>query len=211
MFLDDTTTMLLPLTVARTPAFSLFSRRRETTEARVPRLAATENVHREGDDGRCYSRWFSWRLRIYGFTLVGGHVQYARAAPSPFSLAAYIIFPIEGRTSFPLYVSIYNSLRKTFAARSRGTQRYETGRRGCIAWAAWVVLARVNRSRPPRNWCTASGEQCLVPERRIALRAFPLAASTPENVAKAPTSRPKSKDRQAEVWQMWYTTRDRFS
>lgn len=40
-------------------------------------------------------------------------------APSPFSLAAYIILPIERHTSFPLYVSIYNSWRKTFAARAR--------------------------------------------------------------------------------------------
>lgn len=57
MFLDDTmTTTFLPLAATRTPAFSPFSRRRETPREHLCSLAATENVHREGDDGRRYSR-----------------------------------------------------------------------------------------------------------------------------------------------------------
>lgn len=39
------------------------------------------------------------------------------AAARPFSLAAYIILPIEGHTSFPLYVSIYNSPRNICSSR----------------------------------------------------------------------------------------------
>lgn len=71
----------------------------------------------------------------------------ARAAPSPFSLAAYIILPIERHTSFPLYISIYNNTRNIRArARRKGTKQdgvagYANVSRGQVGASAGETLA----------------------------------------------------------------------
>ncbi|XP_036147761.1 uncharacterized protein LOC118647282, partial [Monomorium pharaonis] len=86
-----------------------------------------------------------------GFTdlpLLWHAVRIRRAAPSPFSLAAYIILPIERHTSFPLYVSIYNGPRNICSSRS--AQGNETEQRGWIrercARVGWAGV-----------WCRCSG------------------------------------------------------
>ena len=162
----------------------------------------------ESDDGRRYSRWFSWRLRIYGSTLAA--TQYVAttggAAPSPFSLAAYIILPIERHTSFPLYVSIYNGPRNICsslcAKEWNRTAQLDTRTypRGLAGWCQRGWTAR-DRSR---NWCTATREQCLVTnDVSYCSTIFSLAASTPDSTTETPIF-PKIKDARMSVWQMWY-------
>ena len=64
----------------------------------------------------------------------------------PFSLAAYIILPIEVHTSFPLYVSIYNRPRNICSSRSR---RRDGRLEGRAAWAGeWT---RLGFEYSPRN------------------------------------------------------------
>lgn len=97
-----------------------------------------------GDDGRRYSRWFSRKaanLRIHPFSR-GTKRSLSHSSSSlflstvPFSLAAYIILPIEVHTSFPLYVSIYNRPRNICSSRSRGRDgRLEGRKEGRAAWA----------------------------------------------------------------------------
>lgn len=140
-------------------------RRRDTSrEIPFPRILSRFFAPSGCNDGRRYSRWFSPRPRIYGPTLLERNAL--SLPPSfplslstvPFSLAAYIILPIEVHTSFPLYVSIYNRPRNICSSRSRGRDGRLEGR---AAWAGeWT---RLGFEYSPRNWCTATDEQCLVP------------------------------------------------
>lgn len=204
------------LAVARTSMFSSFPRRRGITKARKPYLAAVLQVPAlqkactigEGDDGRRYSRWFSWRLRIYGSTLAA--TQYVRqAAPSPFSLAAYIILPIEQHTSFPLYVSIYNGPRNICSSlcakewnrtAQLDTRTYRVGwPDGANAGEPLATARGIDVLRPENNalWPTTC---------RIAVQSFrsPRLSRPRLTALRKHLHFPKIKDARMNVWQMWY-------
>lgn len=136
--------------------------RRDTSrEISFPRIFLSRDAA-SGYEARRYSRWFSRTPRIYGSTLFRVERNALSLSLSfstvPFSLAAYIILPIEVHTSFPLYVSIYNRPRNICSSRSRGRDGRLEGR---AAWAG--ERTRLGFEYSPRNWCTATDEQCLVP------------------------------------------------
>lgn len=93
------------------------------------------------------------------------------AERAPFSLAAYIILPIEGHTSFPLYVSIYNSPRNICSSRSPAREGDKPRPR-----AGPVVHARVGSratGRPddrPRLSCLRRGIDVLRPTNNASYR-----------------------------------------
>lgn len=145
----DTAMMLLSVNRGPDPrALSPFLKRRGITQARKSRLAAMRPRYRKHAPTARATTGVVIRADLvegYGFTdlplLARGTYNGRRgAAPSPFSLAAYIILPIERHTSFPLYVSIYNGPEKHLQLAPRkgmkrsGAAGYASAPRGLTGW-----------------------------------------------------------------------------